>query len=295
MASTKKNRSRSRSGARRTSVNDSKTGTEPPKRSVADHSEHPEHPGDSTVRHADQALGVGRASAGKKGFPQGEYDVNRPAKAAGKKQDIKQTLLEQHEAEAGVEVDEVKRLLKERSGRLSASEFSLAVETLPLGAVIEHEGPYRWRVRGPVGGGNRFGHGKTMAEAVEDYVLGTPTHIAANAAADQFSRYPKSVQEEIKERDAKAARALGQDPDSTPEAIARREFEENAKAATKAKTPASNASSSGPEIASAQLEAGRRRGNPQSQDLNPSRAQATSKATSNRKAARRRSGGKARR
>jgi hypothetical protein len=277
----------SASSARRTSVSDTKTGTQPPRRSVEEHSEHPESAGDSTVRHADNP--VGRASAGKKGFPQGEYDVDPPARRGATKKDPTQLAIEQ-----GLD-DEQLRTVKAaiahpKANRLKGEQRALAIEALPEGTVIEKEGRFRWRVRAaPTGGGNRFGHGTTFQEAVDNYLLGSSTQTTEEAGAERFHALPKSTQKEIEERDAAVAKRQGVAVESFPEVRARREFVENQKAGAKAARPAFNAVTDGAEQASAQLEAGAKRG----------RAEATEErkasASRNRSAARRRSGGRARR
>lgn len=273
-------------GARqRTSVSDTKTGTQPPRRSVEEHSEHPESAGDSTVRHADSA--VGRASAGKKGFPQGEYDVDQPAKRGAVRKDPTQLAIEQ-----GLD-DEQLRTIKAaiahpKANRLKAEQRALAIEALPEGTVIEKEGRFRWRVRSAgTNGGNRFGHGTTAQEAIDNYILGSSALTGDAAGAERFQSYPKSVQQEIEDRDAAVAKRQGVSPESFPEVIARREFQENQKAGAKAAHPAPGAVTDGAEQASAQLEAGARRGRGEANE-------ARKTATANRSAARRRSGGKAR-
>lgn len=256
-----------------------KTGTEPPKRSVAAHSEHPESPGDSTVRHA-----------GKGSFPQGEYDVTKPAKAGGAKKDPVQNAIEQSlDAE---EIETIKAAQKHpKANRLKPEQRALAIEALPIGAILEHEAKFRWRVKANLGGGIRWGHGATAQEAIDNYILGSSASTLTDAGAQAFHALPASQQKEIEDRDQKAAKAQGINPDNLPEAIARREFKENAKAAQGAKKPAPNATTDGPEVASAQLEAGRKRGNPESTSLDP----AKDKAAKNRSSARRRSGAKAKR
>lgn len=250
--------SKSANKSQRTNVSDTKTGTQPPRRSIEQHSEHPESAGDSTVRHADNP--VGRASAGKKGFPQGEYDVDEPAKRGAVKKDPQQLAIEQ-----GLDDDELKTIkaaiAHPKANRLKHEQRALAIEALPIGAIVEHEGKFRWRVRSsPTGGGFRFGHGATFQEAVDNYLLGSSAQTADAAGAERFQAYPKSVQKEIEERDAAVAKRQGVSPESFPEVIARREFVENQKAGAKAKAPAPNAVTDGAEQASAQLEAGAKRG-----------------------------------
>ena len=230
------------------------TESETKKRSISEHSEHPENPNDSTVRHA-----VGTAAAGQegqKGFPQGEYDVTPPAKE-GRKAGA-EGAIEQHLGSADVEQIK-KSLAAPQANRMTAEKRALALETLPAGSILEHEGQNRWRVRGPISGGIRWGHGATAQEAIESYVLGLAVQDSAAAGAQTFSQFSPKIQKEITERDRIAAQRVGQSPDGTPEAIARREFQENQKAARNAKPAAANASTDGPEIASAQLEAGQKR------------------------------------
>jgi hypothetical protein len=281
-------RSTSRS-AQRTSVSDTKTGTEPPRKSIEDHSEHPESPGDSTVRHADNP--EGKPSAGKKGFPQGEYDVSPPAKRGAAKKDPTTLAIEQ-----GLSDDElvtIKAALKHpKANRLKGEQRALALEALPIGTIIEHEGRFRWRVKAaPTGGGNRFGHGSTLQEAIDNYLLGSSVQTIDQAGAEAFTALPKSTQQEIEERDAAVAKRQGVSPESFPEVRARREFQENQKAAGKAERPAPNATTDGPEVASAQLEAGAKRGRAETDDVEGKQAKAARKRSS----ARRRTGAKARR
>ncbi len=234
----------------------SKIGTESEteKRSIAEHSEHPENPTDSTVRHAVGTDAAGQE--GQKGFPQGEYDVTPPAKE-GRKTGA-EGAIEQHIGSADVEQIK-KAIAAPQANRMTAEKRSLALEALPVGSILEHEGQNRWRVRGPISGGIRWGHGATAQEAIESYVLGLAVQDSAAAGAQAFSQLSPQIQKEITERDRIAAQRVGQSPDGTPEAIARREFQENQKAARKAKPAAANASTDGPEIASAQLEAGQKR------------------------------------
>lgn len=275
MATKAKTAGKSKSGQRK--APDNKTGTESSrsKKSVADHSEHPENSSDSTVRHADQpARRTG--PAGSKGFPQGEYDVTKPRPAGGRKQSIEQQLLEAHHGDSDLEAIK-KANARPSANRLHPTDRALAIETLPVGSTLEHEQENRWRVVGRLGGGNRYGHGSTAQEAIDNYVLGSSVGDSAQAAAQAFHELPKRQQKEITERDEKAARRLGQDPSNTAEAIARQEFVDNQKAARSAAHPAPNATSDGAEVASAQLEAGARRGG-------------TETATRNRTGARQRTG-----
>lgn len=275
----KKSSSSSKAGQRKA---ESRTGTEPPRRSIADHSEHPESPGDSTVRHADNP--VGRRSAGSRGFPQGEYDVTEPAKRGAVKKDPTQLAIEQ--GLSAEELATIKEAQKHpKANRLKPEQRALAVEALPVGTVIEKEGPFRWRVRSAgTNGGNRFGHGRTAQEAVDNYILGHSVITTEQAGAESFHEYPASVQREIEERDAAVAQRQGRSVEDFPEVIARREFKANQKAAAGAKPIAPGQTSDGAEVASAQLEAGAKRGGQARQ----------SQAAQNRSSARRRTGGKAR-
>lgn len=267
---------------------ETKTGTEPPKRSIAAHSEHPESPGDSTVRHADNP--AGRRSAGSRGFPQGEYDVTTPAKAGASKKDPTQLAIEQ--SLTAEELEAIKTAQKHpKANRLKPEQRALAIEALPEGTIIEKEGKFRWRVRSAgTNGGNRYGHGQTAQEAIDNYILGHSVITAEQAGAEQFHSYPPSVQKEIEERDAAVAQRQGRSVEDFPEVIARREYKANQKAAAGAKPTAPGATSDGAEVASAQLEQGFRRG--QSSTTNEKASQ--SKASKNRSSARRRTGGKAR-
>lgn len=241
--STKKSSNRSGKTAQRKATN--RTGTEPPRRSVADHSEHPESPGDSTVRHA------GRGS-----FPQGEYDVTSPKKSDGKKQSIKDTLLEQHSAASSGNTDTVLELLKHRSAnRLQAHERELAYETLPVGVVIEHDRAYSWKIH--VLGQARFSFGATLKEAIDAWVLGNTDVNGAQAAARRFKELPASQQKEIEERDNAAARSVGQGAADSPDVIARREALKFSEAADKRAPSPTNANSDGAEVSSATNRAGR--------------------------------------
>ena len=283
-AQTRAGRSRTGSEQGTEDVND--------KRSVAEHSEHPENPGDSTVRHANPTVRAG--SEGQKGFPQGEYDVTPPKKEPAKAQrSVTQANLEQHMGDQDVEAIE-KQLKAPKANRLKPQERALALEGLPIGAILEHEGQFRWRVKGPTGGGNRFGHGSTAQEAIESYVLGSSSATVEEAGARAFSELEPRQQKEIEARDAAVAKRQGISVESLPEVIARREFQENEKARGKAKAPAANATTDGPEVASAQLEAGARRG--QAKDAGEDEGEGKKeKAARKRSSARRRTGAKSRR
>lgn len=216
------------------------------RRSVNEHSEHPEAPGDSTVKHSLPVTGAD--ISGQKGFPQGEYDVTPPAKqGAAANQNVHDSLIESHVGAA--DVDEIMKASKE-SSRLSDKEYGLISETLPVGAVIERAGQYDYRVHF----GNRWGHGTTFREAVESFVLGTNS--GPDAATQAFKALPVSQRKEIEERDRSAAQRLGQAYDASPDAIARKEAVETAEADAKAKPAAANAVTDGAEKASARNEAG---------------------------------------
>lgn len=274
-----KKSSSSKAGQRKA---ETKTGTEPPRRSIADHSEHPESPGDSTVRHADNP--AGRRSAGSRGFPQGEYDVTTPAKAGASKKDPTQLAIEQ--SLSAEDLAAIKAAQKHpKANRLKPEQRALAIEALPEGTIIEKEGRFRWRVRSAgTNGGNRYGHGTTAAEAIDNYILGHSVITTEQAGAEQFHSYPASVQKEIEARDAAVAQRQGRNVEDFPEVIARREYKANQKAAAGAKPTAPGATSDGAEVASAQLEQGAKRGGQARQ----------SQAAQNRSSARRRTGGKAR-
>ena len=189
------------------------------RRSIVEHSENPDKPGDSTVRHALPALGADES--GQKGFPQGEYDVVAPAKAAAapKRSDNDQ-LIDSHVGNS--DPDEITKNLKEVT-RLSDEERVLLLETIPVGAVLERSGENQFRLHK----GNTFGFGATAAEAIESFVLGAgPSEDAA-----KFARMEPAVQKEIEERDRKAALRVGQSYDGTPEQVARLEAVQNAKPA----------------------------------------------------------------
>jgi hypothetical protein len=125
------------------------------------------------------------------------------------------------------------------------------VEALPVGTVIEHEGPNRWRVH--VLGQNRWGHGATHSEAVENFVTGLSQTTAQQEADRALAALPKKQQQEIADRDQKAAERVGGTP---PDTFARIENAKASEADLKAKAPAPNATTDGPEKASARDEAG---------------------------------------
>lgn len=238
-------------------------GTEGPgsgRRSIAEHSEHPESRADSTVAHDEPPTGKRTAGAGEGGFPQGEGDVTRPQLEGEDKRSVKEQLLDAHFGT----VDIRKHLADaDKKARLDRTTVSVAIETTPVGTIVEHEAENRWRVRTPTGGGNRYGFGATFREAVESYVLGDAVTDEQSAAAKRFGELSPRQQEEIRQRDEKAARRVGQDPTATPEAIARREAAENAKAENQAlgdKKARVGQITEGAERASARDAAGQKRG-----------------------------------
>lgn len=254
-----------------------RTRTEPPRGSVAEHSEHPESRGDSTVRHT------------RPGFPQGEGDVTRPAKAGNKKQSIRDTLLEQHAATSSGDTDTVLELTKHKNAnRLSTQERELAIELLPTGAILEHEAPYRWRVH--ITGQNRYGFGATAKEAIDSWVLGNSDVNGAQAAARRFSELSSTQQQEITDRDNAAARSVGQGAGESPDVVARRQALEFSQAADKrAKTPL-NANSDGAEVSTAT----NRQGRGEDPSVPAGTEDRKASAQRSRSGARRRTGAKAR-
>lgn len=269
MPSTSRTRQRSRSAPDRANR---QTGTEPPARSVEEHSEHPEHPGDPTVRHA------GRGS-----FPEGEYDITKPKSSKGKPTSVRQTLIEQHYAAGGLDVETIQKAIKHpNANRLAASERELALELMPVGTILEHEAQNRWRVH--VAGQNRYGHGSTAKEAIDSWVLGNGAINETAAAAQRFNELPASVKAEIIERNRAAAKSTGQVYEDTAEAVAFQEAVNNQKAAQKRDRSPISAGTEGPEVASAINKAGRERSGARKSPASASR---------NRSSARRRSGGKA--
>jgi hypothetical protein len=211
------------------------------------HDANPDVSTDSSVRHAEPQTGH-RASEGHGGYPSGEYDVTRPAGDDVKTKGA--TALGRHLEQAPEAKDAKKRA--EKYAQLSPDDFDLAVEALPVGTVIEHEGPNRWRVH--VLGQNRWGHGATHSEAVENFITGVSQTTAQVEADRALAALPAKQQQEIAERDRKAAEAVGGTPPDTFQRI------ENAKAQAAdltAEAPAPNASTDGPEKASARDAAGR--------------------------------------
>jgi hypothetical protein len=228
------------------------------KRSVAQHSEHPERPGDSTVRHAEPQTGK-QHGEGAGGFPQGEYDVTAPATegtaAPSSAKSSHEQLVDAHLSTiTHTDLDTLEGLLGD-DRRLDDSELPLILEALPIGAIVEHEGLNRWRVRSPASGGIRWGHGHTAVHAIEAYVLGDTVSSADAAGAQRFLRLPKSQQKEIQERDRIAAERVG----GTPDIFARDEAIRAANADATADAPAANAVTDGPEKASARAKQGSKR------------------------------------
>jgi hypothetical protein len=214
------------------------------------HDANPDVSTDSSVRHAEPQTGH-RANEGHGGYPAGEYDVTKPATSGADAKTKGTTALGQLLEIAPESKEAVKRA--EQNAQLSPSQFDQAVEALPVGTVIEHEGPYRWRVH--VLGQNRWGHGATHSEAVENFVTGLSQTTAQQEADRALAALPKKQQNEIADRDQKAAEAVGGTP---PDTFARIENAKAQAADMKAKAPAPNASTDGPEKASARDEAGRK-------------------------------------
>jgi hypothetical protein len=228
------------------------------RRTAQQHQEHPELAADSVVRHAEPQTGKPRGE-GAGGFPSGEYDVTPPAKAteeapategvtAGQTADVSHdALIDAHLGDK--DIAQLQTLLGENR-RLDDAELPLIIEALPVGAIIEHEAPNRWRVRSPASGGIRWGHGGTAVAAIEAYVLGDVAPTAVAAGAQRFLALPASQQQEIRERDQKAAERVG----GTPDTFVRDEAIKAAQSDQTAKAPAANAVTDGPEKASARAE-----------------------------------------
>lgn len=217
-------------------------------RSIAGHSAHGDQPADSTVRHAEPPTGK-QQGEGEGGFPQGEYDVTQPAPAGAV--DIaaqKDAALEAHfeRAQVGLTGD-LDAILKDAlaDSRLDETEIVRVTEALPVGIVIEHEGPNRWRCHKT--GEGRYGHGRTHLEAVESYVLGLTASNVTDAAARAFVRLPASERKAIQERDERAARSVG---GTDPNARTRAEALRTANLQAGADLPAPGARSDGAERAS---------------------------------------------
>lgn len=133
------------------------------------HRANPDKEGDTSVRHAEPPTGK-QAREGAGGYPTGEYDVTQPAKAGpSERKSPALAALEAHFADYDIDA---KVRAHQKESRLNETAQLHAFEALPLGSVLEHEGIDRWRVRTAVAGVNRFGHGKTAAEAVENFILG---------------------------------------------------------------------------------------------------------------------------
>ena len=145
------------------------------------HRANPDKEGDTSVRHAEPPTGK-QAREGAGGYPTGEYDVVQPAKA-GPATDKSPALasLEAHFGDYDID-----RKVKEqrKNSRLNETAQLHAIEAIPIGSVIEHEGQDRWRVRTAVAGVNRFGHGTTAAEAIENFILGERPKLAEGQKAE---------------------------------------------------------------------------------------------------------------
>jgi hypothetical protein len=208
------------------------------------HDANPGDPTDSSVRHAEPSTGR-PTDEGEGGYPSGEYDVTPPpANDAKRTKGVIESVLAQHfEANPGADAA-LKRA--EDKAQLSPDQFDKAVEALPVGAIIEHEGPNRWRVH--VLGRGRYGHGATQSEAVENYILGTSEGTFQSEADAALAALPSKQQKEIADRDQKAAEQVGGTSSDTFARI------ENAKTEAKARNaalPAANANTDGAERASA--------------------------------------------
>lgn len=170
-------------------------------RSRAQHSEHPDQPADSTVKHVPQP---GETPGG---FPQGEYDVTTPAPEGAKKQgDLTKAAIKNHIDAANVgAVQPIPEVVKAAlaTSRIGQADVIPVTEALPAGVNIEHQGPNRWRIHQV--GLNRFGHGATFLEALGNYVLGAvvPAPFADPAAAR--AQLPPKLQAELAARDAAVA------------------------------------------------------------------------------------------
>lgn len=169
------------------------------------HDANPDVSTDSSVRHAEPPDGR-RDGSGHGGYPSGEYDVTPPEPGADAKTKGATASALGHLYANSPEADRAVAQAK-RHARLEPAEFDKAVEALPVGTVIEHEGPNRWRVH--VAGQPRYGHGGTHSEAVESYVLGGESVTAEQQAAERLAALPKRQRQEIAERDRKAAEAVG--------------------------------------------------------------------------------------
>lgn len=213
------------------------------------HDANPSDPTDSSVKHADAVNAS--PDAGKGGYPSGEYDVTKPAPVGVQTKDAVASALAQHLDAAPHAEPAVKRA--QANAQLSGSDFAKGVEAFAVGTMIEHEGPNRWRVH--VVGKNKWGHGATFREAVEHFITGIDQTTQEAEAAQRLAALPAKQQQEIKDRDAKAAQAVG---GTSSDTFARVENAKTAKADKRAKAPAPNANTDGPEKASARDEAGRK-------------------------------------
>lgn len=181
------------------------------------------NPADSTVRHAEPQTGK-QQGEGEGGHPQGEYDVTQAAPAGAVPLAAqKDAALEAHFAQAtvGLPGGDLDAILKDAlaDSTLDESEILKVTEALPVGIVIEHEGPNRWRCHRT--GQGRYGHGRTFLEAVESYVIGLSAPNATDAAARAFVKLPAAQRKEILDRDAAAAASVGgTDPMATVRAEA---------------------------------------------------------------------------
>jgi hypothetical protein len=228
------------------------------RRTARQHQEHPELAADAVVRHVEPQTGKSQGE-GAGGFPSGEYDVTKPASAtesqpategvtAGQTADTSHdALIDAHFADKDIEA--LQAQLGENR-RLDDAELPLILEALPVGTIIEHEGPNRWRVRSPASGGIRWGHGATGVAAIEAYVLGDTAPSADAAGVQRFLALDSATQQAIQERDQKAAERVG----GTPDTFVRDEAIKAAQSDQTAKAPAANAVTDGPEKASARAE-----------------------------------------
>jgi hypothetical protein len=217
------------------------------------HDAHPESATDTSVRHAEPQTGK-QSGEGEGGHPAGEYDITQMDRSSGQKNTKgADTVLSQHFAGLEDKDNPLVQATKEAqsNSQIPKSKLALAIEALPVGALIEHEAPNRWRAH--VTGQLRYGHGATFLEAVESYILGTGVGSMEEAAARTYAALPSHMQEQIDERDRKAAARVG---GTVPEQMARDEAKRAAAADASADLPARNANTDGPEKASARAEQG---------------------------------------
>lgn len=220
-------------------------------------------PGSSEVAHA-PASGTQSAEGG---HPGGEYDVTPPVTApdgsktaAGEAADTKAAVtadsgatgkyavqLTQHFTDAGADQATLLKQAAETT-RLEDDQRQAALEAMPVGTILEKEAPYRWRIH--VRGQNRFGHGTTASEAIEAYVIGTQGS-EVEAAATRFARLSPQQQQEIRDRDARAAAGTG---GTDPVEFARQEAIKVAEADKQAKPTAVSEGSDGANRESARRE-----------------------------------------